>query len=225
MKRVCLITGASGRLGTALCASLATDYHVIAAYNRNQPSVSSQLRRCLRPSDDLAEALCIQADLTKREDVRRLVEVSLARFGRIDVLINAASDLRFYGKVTELWQSDSYAIHQLDLNCVAPMLLSSAIFSGFWRDQREENQRWNRCIVNVSSMSALYAYPEAGQAFYAASKSALNMLTLYQALELAHYSVRVNAVCPGRFRNYLEMEPVVTKVLSLLSGDDTGLIV
>jgi NAD(P)-dependent dehydrogenase (short-subunit alcohol dehydrogenase family) len=173
----------------------------------------------------LEEVFCIQADLTKREDIRRLVEVSLARFGRIDVLINAASDIQFHGKVTELWQSDPYAIPQLDINCVAPMLLSSAIFSGFWRDQREENQRWNRCIVNVSSMSALYAYPEVGQSYYAASKSALNMLTLYQALELAHYSVRVNAICPGRFCNTVETKPVVAKILSLMSGDDTGLIV
>jgi NAD(P)-dependent dehydrogenase (short-subunit alcohol dehydrogenase family) len=224
MKRVCLITGASGRLGKALCTSLRSNYEVIAAYNQNQPAISSQLRKCLQTPDDLGNVFCIQADLTKREDIHRLVEVALARFQRIDVLINAASDLRFHGRVTELWQADAYASPQLDINCVAPMLLSSAIFSGFWRDQREENQRWNRCIVNVSSMSGLYAYPEAGQAFYAASKAALNMLTLYQSLELAHYSVRVNAVCPGRFRSSVEIEPIVTKIRSLLLGDDTGLI-
>src|ERR1039458_6301977 len=166
MKRVCLITGASGRLGNALCASLAALNHVIAIYNRNIPSVSSQLRRHLSPAGSKAEVFCIQADVTKREDIRRLVEVSLARFGQIDVLINAAADLQFHGKVTELWQSDAYAIAQLDLNCVAPMVLSSAIFSECWRDDREGNQNMNRCIVNISSMSGLYAHPEAGQAYY-----------------------------------------------------------
>jgi NAD(P)-dependent dehydrogenase (short-subunit alcohol dehydrogenase family) len=156
--------------------------------------------------------------------VRRIVEVALARFGFIDSVVNAAADTKFHGKLTELWDADEYAPSQLFANCVAPLRLVSLVHRACWRDRTAANAERNRSVVNVSSVSGLYVFRDSGQAFYAASKAALNILTMYLALELAPYSVRANALCPGRFTEGDSTEQVATNVIRLLEGTDTGMV-
>jgi NAD(P)-dependent dehydrogenase (short-subunit alcohol dehydrogenase family) len=132
--------------------------------------------------------------------------------------------VQFHGKLIELWEADDYAQSQLHVNCIAPMQLVSSIYHSCWKDQREENACWNRSVINVSSMSGMYAYDETCQAFYAASKAALNMLTLHLALELAPYSVRANALCPGRLSDGPSIQRVVEAVEELLEGTATGTV-
>lgn len=225
MKPVCLVTGTGGRLGSALCEALSGRYHVVAAYHTTLPPCSSQLQRRVDLGTDPCQVYCVQADLTKREDLRRLVEVAMAKHGRIDAVINSAADVRFHGKLVELWHCDPYAASQMYLNAIAPILLVSLIHQECWKDYPQDNRKWNRSVINVSSMSALYAFPDVGQAFYSASKAALNMLTLYLSLELAPYSVRANAVCPGRFNDAASTRAVVTAISKLLEGKETGSIV
>jgi NAD(P)-dependent dehydrogenase (short-subunit alcohol dehydrogenase family) len=225
MKPVCLITGAGGVLGRALCSALIDRYEIVASYRSTLPQISSQIKRQVGPLPANKTAFCVQADLQKRDDIRRLVEVALAKHGRIDALINSAADMRFHGKLIELWQSEAYAESQLHINCIAPVNLVSAIHQEYWKDRTGENRHWNRTVINVSSMSGLYAYPDVGQGFYSASKAALNMLTLYLSLELAPYSVRANAVCPGRFGEPASTRLLVSAIEKLLSGNETGTIV
>jgi NAD(P)-dependent dehydrogenase (short-subunit alcohol dehydrogenase family) len=229
MKPVCLITGAGGRLGQALCDALKDRYDLIATYRHTVPLVSSRLRRRVnfeKPSQpEPSPVLCVQADLSQRNDIARLVEVSLARYGRVDAIVNAAADTHFHGPLIELWQSDNAASSQLLVNSVAPVQLVSAIHYHCWKDEPEENAHRNRNVINISSRSALEVQKNAGQGFYSASKAALNMLTLYLSLELAPYSVRANAVCPGAFKDQSSTALVVQKIQSLLEGDCTGTVV
>jgi NAD(P)-dependent dehydrogenase (short-subunit alcohol dehydrogenase family) len=227
-KPVCLITGAGGRLGQMLCRELLSRYIVAAAYRTRPPAVSSQLMRPYQAnggpsaSDDV---YCIQGDLTRRHDIQRIVEVCLARYGRIDAVVNAAADVHFHGKLVEVWQADDYAQTQLLTNALAPMQLVSAVFENCWRDDPRGNALWNRSVLNVSSYSAQYAYPDTSQAVYGASKAALNLLTLYLSLELAPYSVRANIVCPGRFDDDASTKRVVDSMQAILSGKMTGAVV
>ncbi|MGJ7574285.1 SDR family NAD(P)-dependent oxidoreductase [Variovorax sp. RB2P76] len=229
MKPVCLITGAAGLLGRMLCESLASTHDIVAVYHRKMPDIASQLRSRIASNEGNTHtpsaAYCIQADLTVRHDIQRIVEISMARFGRLDVVINSAADIKFHGKLIEAWQTDDYAQHQLSVNCIAPVQLTSAVFENFWKNDPAENEKNNRCVVNVSSVSGLKAFPAAGQAYYAASKSALNMLTLYQSLELAPYGVRANAVCPSRFSDAENGAHVVRGIRRLIDGASSGLIV
>src|SRR4051812_48886793 len=96
-KRVCLLTGAGGQLGTAFCKLLAHRYQIVAAYRSRPPDVPSQLHQLVDPIDPAARipenehpVYAVRADLEDDRDVDRLVEVALARFDRVDVLINAA---------------------------------------------------------------------------------------------------------------------------------------
>jgi len=221
VKPVCLITGAGGRLGGALCAHLQERYEIVAVYHNTVPPVSSQLRRRLTDPDSGA-AYCVQADLTSRDDIRRVVDVALARYGQVDAVINSAADIRFHGKLLELWESDPYADAQLHLNCVSPIYLVSAIFQQCWKDAKDENVRWNRNVVNVSSMSALNVNAIAGQAYYSASKASLNMLTRYLSVELKSYGVRANAICPGSFRNESSTQVVVKAIDAILNSQENG---
>jgi NAD(P)-dependent dehydrogenase (short-subunit alcohol dehydrogenase family) len=237
MKPVCLITGAGGRLGQDLCRALQEDYDLVATYRSTIPDIPSQFQRPLEgaagegdePKKESAlsgvPVHLIQADLTCREDVKRVVEVAMARYGRIDALINTAADIKFHGSLRDLWQADDYPQSQLLLNSIVPMQLASAIYQYCWRDQPDENARWNRSVVNVSSISGLYVFEERGQAFYGVSKAALNMLTLYLSLELAPYGIRVNAICPSRFTGKAATRRVTEAIRNLLTGDSTGTIV
>jgi NAD(P)-dependent dehydrogenase (short-subunit alcohol dehydrogenase family) len=233
MKRVCLITGSGGLLGNALCAALSPNFEVVAAYRQNPPKCSSQVKRVLcapgcppQEDDSLAgQVYAVQGNLTERADIRRLVEVTLARFNRVDVLINSAADTRFYGNLIDVWHGDRYALDQMHLNSIAPMELVSAIFHQSWKDDTAKSAILNRCVINVSSISGLYAVGKSGQAIYSASKAALNMLTMHLALELAPYSIRVNAICPSRFSDGETTAKVVASVRALMDGEMTGTVV
>jgi NAD(P)-dependent dehydrogenase (short-subunit alcohol dehydrogenase family) len=163
--------------------------------------------------------------LSKRQDIRRVVDISLETFGRIDCVINTAADTRFHGKLIELWESNDYPESQLRINCIAPLTLVSAVFQECWKNNTSENMLFNRNVVNVSSISGFYAYPSSGQGFYSASKAAMNMLTLYLSLELAPYSVRANAICPARFTHGSTIQAVVKSIEDLLVGNYMGKIV
>jgi NAD(P)-dependent dehydrogenase (short-subunit alcohol dehydrogenase family) len=230
MRPVCLITGAAGRLGSALCESLAKSFDVVATYHTKPPTFRSQLRHKIASVGEplgpgrTREVFCVQANLLERTDIRRLVEVALAKYGRVDVIINSAADTRFYGNLLDLCHDDPYPASQMQLNCVVPVELVSAIFHESWKDESTSNAKMNRCVINVSSVSGLYALGTHGQGFYSASKAALNMLTMHMALELAPYSVRVNSICPGRFTDQQSTSKVVASIKTLIEGDDTGIV-
>jgi NAD(P)-dependent dehydrogenase (short-subunit alcohol dehydrogenase family) len=232
MKSVCLVTGAGSRLGTALCRELSCEHNIIATYRRTKPEIASQLRWPVDPDtanviEDLPgpSTYCVQADLNQREDVRRLVEVSLARYGKVDAIVNVAGDVQVRGKLLELWHDDDDFTSELQTNCFAPLRLVSAIHYYCWKDQCGENAERNRCVVNVSCLSGLYVYRDSRTAFHGASKASLNMLTMYLSLELAPYSVRANAICPGRATDEPALDRIVRAVKELLLGAATGTIV
>jgi NAD(P)-dependent dehydrogenase (short-subunit alcohol dehydrogenase family) len=231
MMPVCLITGSAGKLGSALADALLGTHEIAAVYRTERPRFPSQLRIPLdvarAPVEEapVPRAFCVQGDLTKKDDVRRIVEVVLARFGQIDALVNCAADTRYHGKLLELCFDSSSVEKQLQTNCIAPMNLISAVFQESWKNERVTNRKFNRCVINVSSISGLYVYPSLGQAFYSASKAALNFLTLHLAYELADYSVRANAICPSRFPDSIPTEKVVARLKNLLGSHVTGEVV
>jgi NAD(P)-dependent dehydrogenase (short-subunit alcohol dehydrogenase family) len=225
--KVVLVTGAAGKLGTSLCRSLVTANRVIAAYHTRPPDIPSQLRwPAVRDSKaDNNRAWCVQANVSEPKDIRRLVEVSLARHGRIDVVINAGADTRYHGRVTDLCYDRDMATTQLAINAIAPFALVSEIFHEAWKHERESNAKYNRNVINLSSFAGMYVQDTKGQAFYGASKAALNLLTLHLALELAPYAIRVNALCPPRFPDTISTERVVAQIVQISDGSQTGEIV
>jgi NAD(P)-dependent dehydrogenase (short-subunit alcohol dehydrogenase family) len=227
-KRVCLLTGASGVLGSAFCRRYAERYDIVAVYRRNLPAVPSQELRYvdpLAPSATLQEnrhpVFAIRADLADDREIGRVVELALARFGRIDLLVNAAVHSVWAPLFDSRRVADS-ATAQFQLNVLVPLRLTLETVQAYWRDRVDENRRMNRNVVNVSSLAGVNVYRNQGQSVYAASKAALNHLTRHMSGELESIGVRANALAPNSFPRIVPTERVVESIARLDEGSESG---
>jgi len=157
-KPVVLVTGAAGKLGSALCHSLLPNNHVVAAYHQRVPDVPSRLSwpATSSPGEPANSAWCVKANLNDSRDVMHLIEVCLARHGRVDVVVNLAADTKYHGPLTDLCYDRDTASNQLAINSIAPFALVSAIFHETWKHERDNNSRYNRNVINLSSFSGMY---------------------------------------------------------------------
>jgi NAD(P)-dependent dehydrogenase (short-subunit alcohol dehydrogenase family) len=180
---VCLLTGASGRLGTEFCRLYGHRYRIVAVHCSRpvrQPADVSwhvdPLNPAVRRRIEDREVVTLQADLSDPAEIPRVIDFALERFGRVDLLVNAAAICR----PVSLAGGEAVAgpvAAMLDMNAVVPLRLSVELAGRFWRGRAAENAAFNRSIVNVSSTSGAFIYSNVAQSGYAASKAALNMLT------------------------------------------------
>ena len=168
---VALVTGAAGGIGREIVGALAEAGWTVAATD-------------LAEAGEVAGAeLTIPADLRGRDACRAVVDAVLARFGRLDLLVNNAATMTVVEPTVEtmpLWWRD------IEVNLTAPLWLTQAAAAPL----RESAGQ----VINLSSISALRG--EAGFSAYAASKAGLLGMTRSLARELAP-AIRVNAIAPG----------------------------
>lgn len=227
MSRICLLTGASGLFGTAFIESFAERYEIVGVHHHTPIAFATQEQKFVDPlepwtpialNDRAVHAL--EANLSRQSDVDRVVETVLSRFGRVDLLVNAAGCRHW----SPLLAADALAPAQevFEVNALAPLRLSVALAQRFWQFQQEANVEANRNVVNISSSAGTYVYPDLGQTLYAASKAAVNHVTYHMASELWDIGVRVNAVAPNTFPGRVPIEDVLGAVLELDEADVTG---
>lgn len=229
-KRVCLLTGASGRLGSAFCRLYAAKYHIAAVYRNNAPAATAQNQNYVDPLNPAAHLpenehplFAIRADLASDAEINRIVELVLARYGRIDVVINAAVHYAF-GHIVDSKRLLSGLEAQFNVNALVPVKLAAKVARDFWRTRDLENRRLNRNVINVSSMSGLFVPPRLGHSAYSAAKAALNLFTVHMANEFQDFGVRANACAPTSFPQVVSAESVARAVRGLDEGLMTGKI-
>jgi NAD(P)-dependent dehydrogenase (short-subunit alcohol dehydrogenase family) len=168
---VALVTGAAGGIGREIVGALAGAGWMVAATD-------------LPDAGEITGAeVAIPADLRGRDACRGVVDAVLARFGRLDLLVNNAATMTVVEPTVEtmgLWWRD------IEVNLTAPLWLTQAAAAAL----RESAGQ----VINVSSISALRGEP--GFSAYAASKAGLLGMTRSLARELAP-AIRVNAIAPG----------------------------
>jgi NAD(P)-dependent dehydrogenase (short-subunit alcohol dehydrogenase family) len=180
---VVLITGALTGIGRATALLFAKQgAHVVIAARRDE--AGQKLAAELRELG--AEAEYWRTDVRHEDDVRDLVDKTVARFGRLDIAVNNAGTEGERGLVTEQ-TAESYAA-TFDTN-VLGVLLSMK------HELRVMLRQGSGSIVNVSS--AYGSVGAAGASVYVASKHAVEGMTKSAALEVAGTGVRVNVVAPG----------------------------
>ncbi|MGV9821204.1 SDR family oxidoreductase [Nocardia xishanensis] len=228
-RRVCLLTGAGGTLGDAFCRALYTTYDIVAVCGARIPATPSQHEWFVDPFDpqtDVPEnesrVFLIRSDLTAPGEVERVIDLALARFGGVDLLVNNAASLRLHpqGLVDGDSAIDDFEA-QFALNVGVPLRLSARLAQRGWMHDIDGNRARNRNIVNVSSLSGSKVYP-GGQAVYAASKAALNHLTRHLAAEFEEFGVRANAVAPDSFPARVPTEKVLQAIVELDAGAMNG---
>jgi NAD(P)-dependent dehydrogenase (short-subunit alcohol dehydrogenase family) len=227
-RRVCLLTGASGRLGTVFCRRYADRYDIVAVTRTRDLRVPTQSQTFvdpLRPNARLPAndhpVYEIHADLGDDADLRRVVEVTLARFERIDLLVNAAVH-RSNPPLLTIDEDPIEFTQNYVINASAPIRLAVLIAKSFWFGRTEENERFNRNVVNVSSTCG--TYPGGHLIAYGASKAALNFLSGQLATHLGPHGVRVNVLAPPTFPGYVSTQAVADEVVALDKTDGTGTV-
>jgi NAD(P)-dependent dehydrogenase (short-subunit alcohol dehydrogenase family) len=230
VKRVCLLTGASGLLGTAFIERHAPDYTIAAIHNRHPVLFATQDQRFVDPlavSDPVpANAYpvhAMQADLCDTAAVDRLVDDVAGQFGNIDLLVNLAA-IRAWLPLLAPGAADA-AEQVLRTNVEAPLRLCITVARRLWSIDPADNHRANRNIVNLSSSAGSFVYPDLGQAAYATSKAALSHLTYHLASEFWNIGVRVNAVSPDTFPGCVSVQDVLEAIVDLDGGRETGRII
>jgi len=222
-KRVCLLTGASGRLGTVFCSSSANEYEIIAVYRRHPPAWPSlsRLSSSIQTKEPLDPIHAIQADLRDAADQQRLVDTVLAKFGKVDLLVNSAVH-SVWASMLETNRVIDSAAAQFQMNVIVPLQLAVLVARTFWRDHTVENLQANRNIINVSSIAGSRVYPNLGQGVYAASKAALDQLSRHMADEFSTIGIRVNALAPNSFPRIIPTPGVIQALKKLDQGTMTG---
>src|SRR6202522_32004 len=180
---VVLITGALTGIGRAAAVAFAKKGASVVVAGRRDEAGNALVKE-LRSFG--SEAEFINADVRKEDDVRTLVDKTVARFGRLDVAVNNAGTEGQVGPITDQ-TADSYAA-TFDTN-VLGVLLSMK------HQVRVMQRQGSGSIINISST---YGHAGvAGAAVYVGSKHAVEGITKSVALEVAKEGIRVNAVAPG----------------------------
>jgi NAD(P)-dependent dehydrogenase (short-subunit alcohol dehydrogenase family) len=194
-KSVVLITGGLTGIGRATALAFARQGDIVVVSGRREAE-GKALEAELRGLG--TEAAFIAADVRHEEDIRRLVDQTVARFGRVDAAVNNAGTEGKPGPVTEQTPESFAAMFETN---VLGTLLSMK------HELRVMQPRGAGSIVNISS--TMGERGAANLALYTASKHAVEGLTKSAALEAAPFGVRVNAVAPG---------PTDTAMLDRLTG-------
>jgi uncharacterized protein len=176
-----IVTGASAGIGRETALEFARrGANVVVAARRGDrlDELAARIRRIG------VEALAVQADLGRGDEVRRVVREAIDRFGRVDVLVNNAG-FGFSGRIEDMREEDMREM--LDVNFMSAFIATQEVLP---------NMRSRRCghVVNVSSMNGKFAFPFQGG--YAATKAATVGFTEALRSELTDSGVTASVVLP-----------------------------
>lgn len=183
MEKIVIITGASRGIGREIAKRLAKKgLKVIANYNKSQKA-AEELRKELE--EDGIKIDIIKADVSKREEAKKLAKYALEKYGKIDILINNAgiSEYKLFTDETdEDWNK----------------IINTNLYSAFAMSQEViPNMIHNKSGLIINMSSAWGVVGGSLEVIYSVSKAGLDGLTKALAKELGPSNIRVNSIAPG----------------------------
>jgi len=179
--KVAIVTGSGQGIGRAIALRLAEAGATVVVNDISEAveAVVEEIKTMKRQS------LAIKADVSSTEDVARMVETTMATYGRIDILVNNAGITRDH-LLLRMTDDDWNSVLKVNLNSV--FLCTRAVLRHMMK------QRWGR-IVSIASVVGVVG--NAGQANYAATKAGIIGFTRTVAKEVASRGITANAIAPG----------------------------
>lgn len=182
--KVAIVTGASSGIGQGIAKRLGFEGARVIVDYVGTPEGAEDTERAIKEAGSDGEI--VQADVTKMEDVQKLVDVAWERFGTADILVNNAGQER-KSPFLDTPEKDYDLVMAVNLR--GPFFLTQA----FARRLRDAKKRGS--VVNISSVHEDMVFP--GFATYCCSKGALRMLMRDLAVELGPLGIAINNVAPG----------------------------
>src|SRR5882757_7612328 len=183
--RTAIITGGSRGIGLAIAQQLAALGANVVVTSRKQESADAAAEQIT------GSAIGVAAHAVDDDAAKRCVDLTLDRFGSIEILVNNAGTNPAYGPLIE--QDHARFAKTFEVNLWAPLLWTSLAVKAWMAEH-------GGAVVNTASIGGMHQSPNMGM--YNATKAALIHVTKQLALELSP-RVRVNAICPGVVRTKL----------------------
>ena len=204
--KVAVITGAGSGMGAAMVERFCREGAKVVAAD-----ISGNQNAVAKPMGDAC--LPLQVDTSKSEDIRRMLDIAVSHFGRLDILVNNAAI------AGELGKTGDYSEEEFDkvwaINGRGPFLGMRYAIPIFLKND-------GGVIVNTVSIGAQVAFPT--MPAYCAAKGAVLMLTKTAAVEYAAQNIRINAICPGTVETGLSMAMPKEYIDMALQGMPMGRI-
>lgn len=183
MKKTVIVTGGSRGIGAAIVSLLAKeDYNIILNYNKSE-EIAKKMQEEFTSLGKTVEIF--KADVSKREEIKKLVEFTIKKFGRIDVLINNAgiSQTKLFTDITD---EDWNNMLNIDLNSV--FYMTQEVVPYMIHEK-------HGCIINISSIWGMVG--ASCEVHYSVAKAGVDAMTKSLAKELGPSNIRINSIAPG----------------------------
>ena len=180
MSRVAIVTGATRGIGKSICYELVKKGIKVVVNYRKSDDLASKIQ------EELGDMVRIyKADVSKRNEVKGLVDFTLNEFGNIDILVNNAGidqEDMFQDITDKIWNE------VININLYSVFCVTQEALPTFLKNK-------NGCIINISSISGISG--SSCSVAYSASKAGIDGMTKALAKELGPSNIRVNSVAPG----------------------------
>ena len=183
MKKTVIVTGGSKGIGASIVKILAEEgFNVVLNYNKSEELAKKIQEECTQKGYSVE---IYKADVTQREETKKLVEFAISKFGNIDVLVNNAgiSQIKLFTDITdEDWNN----------------MINTNLNSVFYMTQEvAKNMIHNKkgCIINISSIWGVTG--ASCEVHYSVAKAGVDAMTKSLAKELGPSGIRINSIAPG----------------------------
>jgi len=179
--KVAIVTGGARGIGKVIARKFAEEgAHLVIVDINKEIDKTAELIKSFG-----AQVLSFMADISRSDQVKKIMEKTLENFGSVDILVNNAGVL-YQAPLMEIKEKEWDKV--MEVNLKGTFLCTQAV-------ARDMIPKRSGKIINISSVSAII--PGSGMAAYCTSKAAILQFTRVVALELAPHKICVNAVCPG----------------------------
>ncbi|HVI42938.1 MAG TPA: 3-hydroxybutyrate dehydrogenase, partial [Anaerovoracaceae bacterium] len=192
--KISIVTGAASGIGLAVTETLAQEGSIVVMADIDESKLIQAAEKIHCDS--------FTADLSKTEDCKDLVDYTLKKYGKVDILVNVAG-IQTVAPIEE-FPEERWNL-MLSLMLTAPFLLTKYV----WPSMKE--QRWGR-IINLNSIHGLVASEY--KVAYVSAKHGLMGLTKTAALEGGEFGITVNSICPAYVRTPLVDKQIEAQALN-----------